>query len=80
MIKPAFSSWESFLAMGGYGFYVWWSLAVSILVLALLLWAALACWQQQKTATRRYWQRQGQEKDQSVQLIIEDFSPTQGEK
>jgi heme exporter protein CcmD len=64
--------------MGGYGFYVWGSFLLSAVVLALLLWVVLAAWQREKAATHRYWQRQDQAKDQSVQLIIEDFS--QGEK
>lgn len=76
MIKTAFSSWESFWAMGGYGFYVWWSLAISGLVLALLVWAALACWQRQKAAAVRYWQQESQEKNQRFEFIIEESSST----
>lgn len=33
-MMPAFTSWPAFFAMGGYGFYVW--LAVSVSLLSLL--------------------------------------------
>ena len=33
-MNPAFNSWTAFFAMGGYGFYVW--LAVAVTLLSLL--------------------------------------------
>jgi heme exporter protein D len=34
MISPYWSSWSDFLAMGGYGLYVWGSFGVTALVMA----------------------------------------------
>jgi heme exporter protein D len=34
MIDPHWSSWSDFLAMGGYGLYVWGSFGVTALVMA----------------------------------------------
>jgi len=34
MIAPYWSSWSDFLAMGGYGLYVWGSFGVTALVMA----------------------------------------------
>ncbi|AFJ48108.1 heme exporter protein CcmD [Shimwellia blattae] len=36
-MTPAFASFSAFLAMGGYGFYVWLSLGVTLLALLVLL-------------------------------------------
>ena len=36
-MNAAFSSWPAFLAMGGYAFYVWLAVAVTLLSLAALL-------------------------------------------
>jgi heme exporter protein D len=36
-MSPAFPSWAAFFAMGGYAFYVWLSVAVTLLSLAGLL-------------------------------------------
>ncbi|MBS0970322.1 heme exporter protein CcmD [Chimaeribacter arupi] len=36
-MSPAFSSWAAFFAMGGYAFYVWLSVGVTLLTLAGLL-------------------------------------------
>ncbi|AJJ63045.1 heme exporter protein CcmD [Yersinia aldovae] len=42
-MTPAFDSWMAFFMMGGYAFYVW--LAVAVTVLSLLgLWVH-TCWQ-----------------------------------
>lgn len=42
-MTPAFSSWHDFFQMGGYAFYVW--LAVSLTLLSLLLLIGHTCWQ-----------------------------------
>ncbi|ATM95044.1 putative heme exporter protein D [Yersinia frederiksenii] len=45
-MNPAFNSWAAFFAMGGYAFYVW--LAVAVTLLSLLgLWAHTR-WQHQQ--------------------------------
>lgn len=36
-MRPAFDSWTAFLAMGGYGFYVWLALILTVLPLVGLL-------------------------------------------
>lgn len=36
-MNPAFSSWQAFFAMGGYAFYVWLAVAVTLLSLLGLL-------------------------------------------
>ncbi|AHF74437.1 Cytochrome c-type biogenesis protein CcmD interacts with CcmCE [Candidatus Sodalis pierantonius str. SOPE] len=36
-MNAAFSSWPAFLVMGGYAFYVWLAVAVTLLSLAALL-------------------------------------------
>lgn len=36
-MTPAFSSWHAFFQMGGYGFYVWLAVAVTMLALAGLI-------------------------------------------
>ncbi|MBT0724102.1 heme exporter protein CcmD [Rosenbergiella sp. S61] len=36
-MTPAFHSWAQFLAMGGYGFYVWLSVFVALLVMLILV-------------------------------------------
>ena len=36
-MTPAFSSWRDFLAMGGYGFYVWLAVGFTLLSLAVLV-------------------------------------------
>lgn len=33
-----FDSWSDFIAMGGYGFFVWLSYGISLAALALLIW------------------------------------------
>ena len=45
-MTPAFSTWQDFLAMGGYGFYVW--LAVSVTLLALAALAGHTVWQRRQ--------------------------------
>ncbi|MFD1804735.1 heme exporter protein CcmD [Mixta tenebrionis] len=42
----AFASWQDFLAMGGYGFYVWLAVCFTLLPLALLI--AHTCWQRRQ--------------------------------
>jgi heme exporter protein D len=42
----AFSSWQDFLAMGGYGFYVWLAVSFTLLPLALLI--AHTFWQRRQ--------------------------------
>lgn len=36
-MSPAFSSWHDFFAMGGYAFYVWLSVAATLLSLVVLV-------------------------------------------
>ena len=36
-----FQSWSEFIAMGGYGFYVWLAYGISLLVFAGLVWQSL---------------------------------------
>ena len=36
-MSPAFSSWHDFFAMGGYAFYVWLSVAVTLISLLVLV-------------------------------------------
>ncbi|MFD3223567.1 heme exporter protein CcmD [Rahnella aceris] len=36
-MSPAFSSWHDFFAMGGYAFYVWLSVAATLLSLGVLV-------------------------------------------
>lgn len=36
-MTPAFSSWQSFFAMGGYAFYVWLAVGVTLFSLGVLL-------------------------------------------
>lgn len=36
-MTPAFSSWQAFFAMGGYGFYVWLAVAFTLIPLAVLV-------------------------------------------
>ncbi|QKJ88002.1 Heme exporter protein D [Paramixta manurensis] len=45
-MTPAFSSWQAFFAMGGYAFYVW--LAVAISVMALCGLVAHTVWQRRR--------------------------------
>lgn len=42
-MKAAFNSWSDFFAMGGYAFYVWLAVAMTIATLALL--AGHTLWQ-----------------------------------
>ncbi len=35
-VSPAFSSWSDFFAMGGYAFFVWLAVAMTVAPLALL--------------------------------------------
>ncbi|OJT36453.1 heme exporter protein CcmD [Serratia plymuthica] len=42
-MNAAFTSWSAFFAMGGYAFYVW--LAVAVTLLSLLGLVAHTCWQ-----------------------------------
>ncbi|ARJ42901.1 heme exporter protein CcmD [Pantoea alhagi] len=57
-MKPAFSSWHDFLAMGGYGFYVW--LAVSVTLLSLAALAGHTLWQRRQLlkSVRQYQARE----------------------
>ncbi|GLR10612.1 heme exporter protein CcmD [Mixta theicola] len=45
-MTPAFSTWHDFLAMGGYGFYVW--LAVSFTLLSLAALVGHILWQRRQ--------------------------------
>ncbi|EAM9124408.1 heme exporter protein CcmD [Salmonella enterica subsp. enterica serovar Dublin] len=36
-MSPAFSSWSDFFAMGGYAFFVWLAVAMTVAPLALLV-------------------------------------------
>lgn len=36
-MTPAFSSWQAFFNMGGYGFYVWLAVAVTVIALSGLI-------------------------------------------
>ncbi len=57
-MMPAFSSWQDFLAMGGYGFYVW--LAVSFTLLALAVLVGHTVWQRRRLlkSVRQYQARE----------------------
>ncbi|MDR0806747.1 MAG: heme exporter protein CcmD [Enterobacteriaceae bacterium] len=37
-MTPAFSSWQAFFAMGGYGLYVWIAVASALISLLALVW------------------------------------------
>ncbi|CAJ0995143.1 heme exporter protein CcmD [Sodalis praecaptivus] len=52
-MNAAFSSWPAFLAMGGYAFYVWLAVAVTLLSLAVLLGHTLMARRQLLRAIRR---------------------------
>ncbi|MFT5814067.1 MAG: heme exporter protein D [Psychroserpens sp.] len=54
-----FDSFSAFIAMGGYGFYVWLSYGVSILALALLVFSSLT---DHKKIKQQIAQRQKREK------------------
>ncbi|GKX57010.1 hypothetical protein SOASR030_31220 [Leminorella grimontii] len=45
-MTPAFSSWQEFFAMGGYGLYVWLAVSATILPLLILVWHTR--WQRKK--------------------------------
>lgn len=45
-MNAAFTSWSAFFAMGGYAFYVW--LAVAVTLLSLLSLVAHTCWQRRQ--------------------------------
>ncbi|CAI1532814.1 MULTISPECIES: heme exporter protein CcmD [Serratia] len=45
-MNAAFTSWQAFFAMGGYAFYVW--LAVAVTLLSLLGLVAHTFWQRQQ--------------------------------
>ncbi|WP_436856558.1 heme exporter protein CcmD [Citrobacter tructae] len=36
-MTPAFASWSEFFAMGGYAFYVWLAVAMSVIPMAVLV-------------------------------------------
>lgn len=57
-MMAAFSSWHDFLAMGGYGFYVW--LAVSFTLLSLMTLVAHTLWQRRQLlkSVRQYQARE----------------------
>lgn len=57
-MMAAFSSWHDFLAMGGYGFYVW--LAVSFTLLSLIALVAHTLWQRRQLlkSVRQYQARE----------------------
>lgn len=42
-MTSAFHSWSDFWQMGGYAFYVWLAVAVTVLSLLVVVWHA--CWQ-----------------------------------
>ncbi|TKU45491.1 heme exporter protein CcmD [Citrobacter sp. wls714] len=42
-MTSAFHSWSDFWQMGGYAFYVWLAVAVTVLSLLVMVWHA--CWQ-----------------------------------
>lgn len=57
-MKPAFHSWTQFLAMGGYGFYVWLSVAVALSALGLIIAHTLL---QRKRLLKQIHQRQARD-------------------
>lgn len=70
-MNAAFSSWQAFFAMGGYAFYVWLAVAVTLLSLLGLLIHTL--WQRKqllaevsRQASRERRIRQSQQSKQSV--------------
>ncbi|GKX51693.1 heme exporter protein CcmD [Budvicia aquatica] len=48
-MTPAFSSWQAFFAMGGYGFFVW--LAVAATIIPLLALVFHTRWQRKQLLT-----------------------------
>jgi heme exporter protein D len=54
----AFDTITEFLAMGGYGFYVWLSYGITVLVLLALVWHGHAAGQQLRHAAQQQVQRQ----------------------
>lgn len=48
-MTPAFSSWQEFFAMGGYSFFVW--LAVAVTLISLLSLVFHTCWQRKQLLT-----------------------------
>lgn len=48
-MTPAFSSWQEFFAMGGYGFFVW--LAVAATLIPLLVLVFHTRWQRKQLLT-----------------------------
>ncbi|HBE9079068.1 MULTISPECIES: heme exporter protein CcmD [Serratia] len=70
-MNAAFSSWQAFFAMGGYAFYVW--LAVAVTLLSLLGLLVHTLWQRKqllaevsRQASRERRIRQSQQSKQSV--------------
>lgn len=45
-MTPAFSSWQAFVAMGGYAFYVWLAVACTLIPLAALV--VHTCWRHRR--------------------------------
>ncbi|MFH8135202.1 heme exporter protein CcmD [Pantoea osteomyelitidis] len=58
-MTPAFSSWQDFFAMGGYGFYVWLAVAFTLIPLCGLMLHTL--WQRHRLLTEIR-QRQSRER------------------
>ncbi|MBK5072248.1 heme exporter protein CcmD [Budviciaceae bacterium CWB-B4] len=48
-MTPAFSSWQEFFAMGGYGFFVWLAVAATVIPLLALVWHTR--WQRKQLLT-----------------------------
>lgn len=72
-MNPAFSSWQDFFAMGGYAFYVWLSVAATLIPLLLLVchtrWQRrqiLAEIRRHQAREQRIKQAQGQQRASSV--------------
>ncbi|PIJ51536.1 heme exporter protein CcmD [Erwinia sp. OLTSP20] len=60
-MTPAFSSWQDFFAMGGYAFYVWLAVVLTLLPLLVLLVHTLL--------TRRFLLKEIQRKQQRARRI-----------
>ena len=60
-MNAAFASWHEFFLMGGYAFYVW--LSVSITLLSLLGLVAHTCWQRRRVLAEI---RQKQSRDRRI--------------
>jgi heme exporter protein D len=67
-----FDSFSAFIAMGGYGFYVWLSYGISIMALALLVFSSIV---NHKKIKQQIAQRQKREKKLRQALELQNAQP-----